>query len=166
MNAQEFVNEWIHKKDTDDTNAVGIAINWNAIPFDSKVLQFYGSSAWEKIETFYTPVWGNFSRTKLSGWLNPNRTDYKKFIDEEQLKIEFYKNYGLPIGYREFCAFADDSGNIGVLGDGSHRFIDCNYLILQGTDLGSEIALCRLDVICIKDLSKILSIQDMPPGLI
>lgn len=163
MNVDEFVGQWTSKKDTDGSDAVGLDIAWPAIPKDSKVIQFFGQVAWEKMKDFYAPVWGNFRRTKLGEWLDNTRDDYQRFIDEEKIKIEFYKNNGLPVGYREFCGFADESGETGVLADGNHRYIDCNYLILQGADIRNDIEECRLDVLCVKELSSVLSFQDLPP---
>lgn len=162
MTTNEFIKFWENLRDTDGTNAVGIGINWrNVDTQNSTVQQFFGEQAWKKIGEFYAPYWGNFTRTTLKGWLNQSRSDYQKFIDEEKTKIEFYKNNGLV--YPLFCAFADKTGAIGSLGDGSHRYIDCNYLILKGKDLKNDINNCRLDVLCVPDLTTILSSLDIPP---
>ena len=76
-------------------------------------------------------------------------------------KIELYEGKGLL--YPEFCTFADESGTIGSLGDGSHRYIDCNYLILNGKNLKESISKCRLDVLCMPNLAEVLSENDIPP---
>lgn len=163
MTAGEFIIEWKDKLDTDSTPSVGIGIFWNKISIqNSTVQQYFGESAWEKIGIFYPPVWGNFTRTALKEWLNQSRPDYQKFIDEEKVKIEFYDKNGLV--YPLFCALADQSGMVGVLGDGSHRYIDCNYLILRGKDLNNDIKNCRLDILCVPDLTEILSELDLPPN--
>lgn len=166
MTVDEFIDQWTSKMDTDGSSAVGLDIAWSVIPKDSMVTQFTGQDAWEKMKDFYAPVWGNFKRTKLGEWLDYKRDDYQAFIEEERVKINFYRASGLPLGYREFCGIADKSGKIGILADGNHRFIDCNYLISQGVDLNSDIEECRLDVLCVKDLSSVLNYQDMPPDLI
>ena len=163
MNTDEFIATWREMKDADGTPSVGIGIYWDNIQTqNSKVHQFYGAEAWEKIGLFYTPVWGNFRRTTLKQWLDQSRSDYLQFVDEEKVKIEFYDKNGMV--YPLFCAFADESGEIGVLGDGSHRYIDCNYLIFKGKDLSNDIKNCRLDVLCVPDLAAILSSLDVPPG--
>ncbi len=162
MTADEFIAEWKDKKDTDGTPAVGIGIFWHKVqPQNSTVQQFFGKEAWEKIGQFYAPNWGNFTRTTLNEWLDQSRPDYQKFIDEEKVKIEFYKQNGLI--YPLFPAFADKNGTIGSLGDGSHRYIDCNYLILNGLDMSSDIEKIRLDVLCVPDITAILSPLDIPP---
>lgn len=162
MNAQEFILywHWQNKKDHDGTPAVGIDIHWDKIPKDSKVMQYFGKSAWDKIGDFFPPLWGNFKRTPLREWLNPNRPDYNKFIEEEKSvnKIQLYEEKGLI--YTEFCAFADELGERGILADGSHRFIDCNYLIINGKELTKEIEKCRLDIICLKNLHEVLTPVD------
>lgn len=163
MTADEFVKLWEVMRDTDDTEAVGIGINWrNVDTQNSTVQQFFGEEAWEKMGEFHAPYWGNFTRTTLKEWLNQSRPDYQKFIDEEKVKIDFYDSHGLV--YPLFCAFADKTGTIGSLGDGSHRYIDCNYLILKGKDLKNDINKCRLDVLCVPDLTTFLSPLDIPPG--
>ncbi len=163
MNTDEFITTWREMKDTDGTPSVGIGIYWDNIQTrNSKVRQFYGEEAWKKIGLFYTPVWGNFRRTTLNEWLNQSRIDYQRFVDEERVKIKFYDENGIV--YPLFCAFADETGTIGLLGDGSHRYIDCNYLILKGKDLSNDIKNCRLDVLCVPDLTTFLSPSDIPPG--
>jgi len=156
MDAEEFVRYWQNKKDYDGTDAVGIGKNWTKVLPTSKVNQFFGVNAWDQIGKFYSPLWGGFDRTILRGWLNPDRHDYQKFIDEEKSagKIDLYDKQGLI--YPEFCAFADESGENGILGDGSHRYIDCNYLILNGKDMTKDIEKCRLDVICLPNIKEVL----------
>lgn len=164
MTAGEFIEKWENEKNVkDDRKAVGICIHWRNIPLDSKVLQFSGKDAWGEMEKFYAPVWGNFKRTILREWLNSNRPDYQKFIKEEQEKINFYRENGLT--YYNFPAFADATGELGVLGDGNHRFIDCNYLIMEGKDFQEDIKKVRLDILCVNDLRLILSPNDFPPGI-
>lgn len=166
MNTDEFISEWELKKNVKNNNrAVGIAINWRIIPQQSKVVQLFGEEAWSKIGDLYPPIWGNFKRTKLKEWLNPKRPDYKKFIDEEKNKIEFYGKNGLPKGYRKFCAFANLDGSVGVLGDGSHRYINCNYLISQGVNLNKDIKKCKLDLLCLPNPQEVISSVDCPPEL-
>ena len=163
MKAEEFVILWENMKDTDGSLAVGIGINWrNVDTQNSTVQQFFGKEAWDKIGEYHAPYWGNFTRTTLKEWLNQSRPDYRKFIDEEKVKIEFYDKNGLI--YPLFCAFADEAGTMGSLGDGSHRYIDCNYLILNGKDLSGDITDIRLDVLCVPDLTAFLSSSDIPPG--
>lgn len=164
MSADEFVKEWMDKKDTDDTPSVGIGIFWDKVQTqNSTVQQFFGKEAWEKIGEFWAPHWGHFTRTILKEWLNQSRPDYQLFIDEEKSagKIDLYDREGLI--YPEFCAFADENGLIGSMGDGCHRYIDCNYLILNGKDLSADIDKIRLDILCVLDLSAILSPADIPP---
>lgn len=126
-------------------------------------MQFFGEDAWKKIGEFWAPYWGNFTRTILADWLNRERLDYQKFIDEETVvgKIDLYKTQGLINPY--FCAFADPFGKVGSLGDGCHRYIDCNYLIQAGKDMIKDIKKCRLDVLCLPNLSLVLSHADIPP---
>ena len=165
MTADEFLAEWKDKKDTDGTPAVGIGIYWPQVqPQNCTVQQFFGEEAWKKIEEFWAPYWGHFTRTALKEWLDQTRPDYKLFIDEERAagKIDLYDQQGLI--YPEFCAFADETGAVGSLGDGCHRFIDCNYLILNGKDMSADIKNVRLDVLCVPDLTAILSASDVPPG--
>jgi hypothetical protein len=162
MNAEEFVTLWENMKDIDYSPAVGIGVYWRNIPIqNSTVQQYFGKDAWEKVGLFYAPLWGNFKRTTLKEWLNQSRPDYQKFIDEEKVKIGFYDKNGLV--YPDFCAISDETGLIGVLGDGSHRYIDCNYLILNGKDLSNDINKCRLDVLCVPNLDSVLSENDIPP---
>lgn len=136
---------------------LGIGINWDKILPDSKVIQFHGEYAWKKIGDFYPPLWGGFNRTKLKEWLKNTRPDYDKFINEEKSvgKIKLYDEKGLI--YPNFCAVADETGSEGILADGSHRFIDCNYLIIKGKNLKEDIKKCRLDVLCIKNLNEVLT---------
>jgi len=162
MTVQGFVNYWSLAKDIDGSCAVGLGgINWQAVPKDSgRVLQFCGYNAWKEIGEFYAPHWGNFDRTKLKEWLNPDRKDYNKFIDEEKNKIALYDIEGLI--YPLFCAISDESGRFGILADGSHRFIDCNYLIMNGKEFKNDICSVRLDVLCVPNLKEVITV-DMPP---
>src|SRR3989344_1756383 len=96
MNTDEFIATWREMKDADGTPSVGIGIYWDNIQTqNSKVHQFYGAEAWEKIGLFYTPVRGNFRRTTLKQWLDQSRSDYLQFVDEEKVKIEFYDKNGM-----------------------------------------------------------------------
>lgn len=164
MTVEEFIAFWKDRKNVKNNNpTVGIGMFWEKIPIkDCTVQQYTGKEAWQKIGEFWAPYWGNFTRTTLKEWLNQSRPDYQKFIDEEKVKIEFYDQNGLV--YLLFCAFADETGTIGSLGDGSHRYIDCNYLIMKGKDLSGDIKKCRLDVLCVPDLTQILSPLDVPPS--
>lgn len=167
MTAYEFILEWSNKRDTDNTQAVGIGIFWSKIQIQNcTVQQYFGEEAWKKMEEFWAPLWGHFTRTTLKEWLNQLRPDYQLFIDEEKAagKIDLYNEEGLI--YPEFCAFADKTGLVGSMGDGCHRFIDCNYLILNGKDLSADIKKVRLDVLCVPDLTAILSPNDIPPTYI
>ncbi len=157
MTADEFIDYWQNKLDHDGSFAVGIGVNWDRIKKESEVIQLHGDEAWHEIGNFYSPLWGGFDRTKLKEWLSPKRNDYSKFIDEEKSagKIDLYNSKGLI--YPEFCAFADESGAKGILGDGSHRYIDCNYLIMEGRDLKKDIEKCRLDVICLPNIKEVLT---------
>lgn len=161
MTVNEFILYWQTKRDHDGSPAVGIGVHWDKIKQESKVLQFYGENAWEKIGEFYAPLWGNFDRTKLKEWLNPNRHDYQKFIDEEKSvgKIDLHATKGFICS--KFCAFADGYGTKGILGDGSHRYIDCNYLMMKGIDLKEEIKKCRLDVMCLINIQEVLTPVDL-----
>ncbi len=164
MTADEFIAEWKNKKNTDSTPAVGIGIFWDKVDtVNSTVKQFFGEEAWKKMEEFWAPYWGHFTRTTLREWLGQSRLDYQLFIDEERAagKIDLYDREGLI--YPEFCAFTDKTGSVGSMGDGCHRFIDCNYLILNGKDLSADIKKVRLDVLCVPDLTAILSPSDVPP---
>ncbi len=162
MTASEFVEFWKDRKDTDGTNAVGIGVSWpNVVVENCAVDQYFGNDAWEKIGQYWAPYWGNFKRTTMGEWLDQSRADYQKFIDEEKTKIEFYNDNGLVYPY--FCAFADKTGSIGSLGDGCHRYIDCNYLMLKKKDLSKDIEKCRLDVLRVPNLSLVLSENDIPP---
>lgn len=160
MNTNKFISYWRNKLDHDGSPAVGIGIEWDKVSQDSKVIQYTGHDAWNKIGDFYTPLWGGFDRTILKEWLNPDRSDYSKFINEEKSagRIHFYNKNGLT--YPDFCAFADYSGSKGILGDGSHRYIDCNYLIINGKDFTEDIKKCRLDIICLKNFHDVLSSTD------
>ncbi len=162
MNALEFVSEWQNKKDPDGTPAVGIGIYWGMIKPSSSIEQYFGKEAWEKIGEYYAPIWGNFTRTKMKEWLNVEREDYQKFIDEEKIKIDFYRKNGLI--YPEFCAFPDFETSSGVLGDGCHRYINCNYLIMKENP-SFDVSKCRLDVVVVENLSEVLTPTDFPPGL-
>lgn len=170
MNASGFVNYWSARIDTIGLikPTVGIAISWSRIKKDAKVRQFTGQDGWKYMGCLWTPIWGNFKRTKLSDWLDTKRKDYQLFIDEEKIKIGFYRNHGLPTAeYREFCGFMDIKGNTGILGDGNHRFIDCNYLTLvEKKDLSQHINNIRLDIIYLDNLQEVLSDQDLPPDYI
>jgi hypothetical protein len=161
MNAEEFITYWQNKKDHDGSDSVGVGIHWDKIRLTSKVNQYFGMNAWDEIGEFYAPLWGGFDRTKLKGWLNPSRHDYNKFIDEEKSvgKIDLYKEKGLI--YPDFCAFSDTSGKNGILGDGCHRYIDCNYLMMNGMDFSKDIQKCRLDVICVDNLNEVLTPVDL-----
>lgn len=160
MTAQEFINFWQNKKDHDSSPAIGIGIHWDKIAQDSKVIQYTGEGAWIKIGDFFPPLWGNFKRTLLKEWLDPTRPDYNKFIEEEKSveKVQLYDQKGLI--YPDFSAFADESGLKGILADGSHRYIDINYLIINGKKFDQEIEKCRLDVICLENLHEVLSTID------
>lgn len=165
MNAAGFVSEWSQKKDTDGSDAVGICVNWHKVRLDSRVKQYFGDKAWKQIESYYTPNWDSFQRTKMGAWLDTSRRDYQQFIDGEQKKIVLYRERGLI--YPEFCAFADSRSGTGVMGDGCHRFIDCNYLILvEKLDLSGDIAKCRLDILLADNLLEIISPIDYPPEFV
>lgn len=157
MKLDEFIEYWTTKLDHDGSPAIGIEIRWSKIQSDALVKQYTGHEAWSTIGNFYTPLWGDFERTILREWLNPNHPDYDKFIAEERKagKIDLYAKNGLL--YPDFCAFADKSGLKGVLADGSHRFIDINYLIITGKDFEKEIIKCRLDVIYLSNLKDVLA---------
>lgn len=164
MNTTEFIHKWRNK--TDYINgikmkpSIGIGIHWNKIRPESVVKQYFGEKAWHRIADFYTPLWTNFDRTLLRKWLDVNRPDYSKFIDEEKKKIELIKNSGMQ-DY-EFCAFANTTGDKGILADGSHRFIDCNYLMLkEGLILDNEISKTILDVLCVENLREVLTPVDI-----
>lgn len=160
MDALDFIYEWFHQYDVHDRKrTVGIGVDWNKIRPTSVVKQFYGKEAWLKIGNFYAPVWGGYERTKLIEWLNPLRFDYQRFIEEEKSKIDMYRKIGLCPD--KFCAFADSSGDNGVLGDGNHRYIDFNYLILEDEQYKKQLSHCRLDVICLENLNDVLSSSDM-----
>lgn len=160
MDINEFIKYWKGKRDHDDTPAVGIGINWDKIPQTSIVQQYFGEEAWNRIGDFYAPVWGGFKRTQLNEWLNPKRDDYDKFIAEEEAvgKIDLYRKNGLMYTY--FCAFADKDGHLGVVGDGCHRYIDLNYLIMKGDIDGDEIKKSRLDLIYLDNLEEVLGTSD------
>lgn len=159
MSVDDFISYWEKCQDTDGTPAVGIYVNWEKIQPDfCRVDQYFGKRAWEKIENFYPPLWGSFDRTLLKEWLNSNRIDYQKFIQSEENKIQRYKEHGLL--YPLFCAISDLSGNHGILADGSHRFIDCSYIISKNRLFNQEIEKCRLDVLCVPKLDEVLSTID------
>lgn len=160
MDARDFMNYWRNKLNHDGSPAVGIGISWDKIPQDSSIIEYTGEEAWDRIGDFYAPVWGGFKRTKLNEWLNPKRDDYDKFIAEEEAvgKIELYRKNGLM--YTEFCAFADKDGSLGVLGDGCHRFIDLNYLILKGEVEQDEVKKSKLHLVCVDNLDEVLSPLD------
>ena len=95
------------------------------------------------------------------------RTEYRsKMRDaksaEEREKISMYRLKGLfP---NRFCAFSDMSGMIGVLGDGNHRYIDFNYLILEDPRRREDIRKSRLDILHLNNLHEVLSQTDLPPN--
>ena len=64
----------------------------------------------------------------------------------------------------KFCAFvynsqdkADSIGFSGILGDGSHRFLMCNYLERKGKkDFSEDIKKCTLDIVYLENLCGVI----------
>lgn len=162
MTAQEFIKKWTNMWDLDGTPAVGIVINWKRIPLNSKVIQLLGRGAWNKIYQF-SPPWdfGTNIRKPLRHWIDTKCPNYLQLIVDETNngKMQFYQNNGLT--YFDFCVFANTSDK-GVLGDGNHRFLICDYLKSKGKDFSKDIERCRLEILYLENLEEVIESKIMP----
>ena len=134
--------------------SVGIHVSWDLIGNSSRAECLSGTEAWSKIYNFYTP-W--FKEPKTFSYLFENKdSDYLQIIGEEKDngKIEYYKNVGLL--EPNFCAFGNTEGTFILLGDGNHRFIDCNHLIFEGASFEKYIINTTLDILYLSDFEEVI----------
>ena len=155
MTAQEFVNKWKNSLNYLNLPTVGIHIDWDIIPLDSKVENLSGSEAWKKIYNC-TPPWFKTPKT-FKELVESRDPDFNQIVKEEtdNGKIEYYRQNGLaePV----FCAFANTDGSFKMLGDGNHRFLDCLYLIYEEKkDFNNDIQNTVLDVIYLENFDQVL----------
>ena len=154
MTAEDFINKWRWQSDPDGTPMVGIVVNWDRIPLDSNVVTFMGADAWKKIMD-YAPPWHNDGVVKpFSQWIGSKGFSDEVESEKKAGKLDYYNKHGLE--YPFFCVFATKDGSKGIIGDGNHRFVNCKYLQDHGKDLSMDIARCRLEVICLDNLSEII----------
>ncbi len=154
MIGEEFITKWRNRCDPDGTPMVGIVVNWDKIQANSKVIQFLGKEAWEKILD-YAPPWHIDGVVKpFKQWIGDSA--YLEEIEREKQagKLHHYERNGLEYPY--FCIFALEDCSKGVVGDGNHRFLNCRYLESEGKDLSKDISRCTVDILCVNNLSEII----------
>lgn len=155
MTAEEFIKKWRYSINHLGFPSVGIHVDWNIIPTDSKVESLSGKEAWEKIYNC-TPPWFKTPQT-FKELVTSKNADYLQIVQEEigNGKIEYYHQNGLQEPY--FCAFARPNGSFLLLGDGNHRFLDCIYLIHdQNHNFDEDIKRASIDIIFLPNLVDVL----------
>jgi|SRR3990167_8933535 len=154
MTSGDFINKWRDQKDPDGTPLVGIVVNWEKISPQSKLVQFSGREAWQRMLE-YAPPWHNDGTVKpFKQWIG-SRAYVEEIEREKQAgKLGYYEKNGLEHPF--FCVFATEDGLKGVVGDGNHRFLNCKFLEGQGKDFSQDIARCTLDILCLPNLSKVI----------
>lgn len=160
MTANDFMNKWKDEKDPDGTPMVGIVVHWEKISPQSRVVQLLGQEAWQRMLE-YAPPWHNAGVVKpFKQWIGSEA--YMEEIERERQagKLEYYENNGLE--YPFFCVFATGDGLRGVVGDGNHRFLNCEFLEGQGKDFSQDIARCTLDVLYLPNLSEVIQDRVFP----
>lgn len=157
MSAEEFIKKWVSAINYLGLPSVGIHRNWDKIEAGSKVIQYSGRDAWNKIFDFTTPWFKNPKTFKYI--INNNDPDYRGIVLEEIIngKIQRMATQGLPDP--QFCAFADSVERITILGDGNHRFLNCNFLISLGRNFDSDINNTELDVIRLDNFNEVIEPQ-------
>lgn len=155
MTAREFIDKWRTLLNYLNRPSVGIHVGWEIIPADSRVETLYGREAWEKIYGS-TPPWFKSAKT-FKELVEAKDADYNQIVKEEtdNGKIEYYLKNGLPEPL--FCAFANTDGSFILLGDGNHRFLDCNYLIYEkNINLNNDIDKASVDIIYLSNFADVL----------
>lgn len=153
MNINGFVQKWL-------TSKVTVFVDVNTKEFQGgKIEQLLGREGWDKIYTFFPPNWPQFAehRDIFENWLRNENSAYRAIINEEKQnnKLEFLKKHGLT-DYN-FCAFQDSNMSTGVLVDGSHRFINLNYLKnTESIPIKKDIDKIVLDILTVSNLKKVL----------
>ncbi|MFA4880009.1 MAG: hypothetical protein WC650_00095 [Candidatus Doudnabacteria bacterium] len=155
MTSEEFINKWRYSLNNSGLPAVGIHVDWDIIPVNSKVKSFSGKEAWEKIYNC-TPPWFKTPQT-FKGLVNTKNTDYLQIVREETEngKIEYYRQNGLQEPF--FCAFANEQGSFILLGDGNHRFFNCVHLINnENRNFDKDLERTALDIIYLTNFVEIM----------
>ncbi len=160
MTAEEFKNKWEELRTSMGNKVVGIDVCWPRIPPDSRVVQFFGEEAWNKIYDF-SPPWDHKTnqRRSLRHWIEAQSPNYWGVIKKEGITYHCSQD-GLE--YPFFCAFADAAGLKGILADGNHRFLICDYLMRQGEVFSRDIERCTLDVVCLSNLTEVIEEKVFP----
>lgn len=155
MTATDFIKKWRNSLNYLSKPSVGIHVDWDIIPMDSKVESFSGRKAWEKIYRC-TPPWFKTAQT-FKELVNTKNTDYLQIIREETEngKIDYYRQNGLQEPF--FCAFANDQGSFVLLGDGNHRFLDSIYLIYEeNQNFDESLEKTVLDIVYLANFDDVL----------
>lgn len=158
MTAREFIQKWSKAINYLGLPSVGIHKNWGKIPENSRVHQFYGNDAWNRIYDT-TPPW--FETPKTFRQLIDNKdTNYRSEILKEIIngKIRRFATQGLEDSI--FCAFANQDGSFILLGDGNHRFLDCSFLVNLGKDFSNDIDKTKLDIIYLENFEEVLEPEE------
>ena len=155
MTATDFIQKWQNSLNYLGKRSVGINVDWDIIPADSRIESFSGKEAWEKIYNC-TPPWFKTPQTfkKLADTKNK---DYLQIVGEETRngKIEYYNQNGLREPF--FCVFADLNRPFLLLGDGNHRFLDCIYLMHdKSRDFDEDIKRTSVDIIFLSNFVDVL----------
>lgn len=158
MTATEFISKWSTAINYLGLPSVGIHKNWEKIPANSRVTQFYGTDAWNRL--YHTiPPWYE-SPKKFRQLIYENDSNYRGEILMEIAngKMQRFATQGLDDP--KFCAFANQDGSFILLGDGNHRFLDCSFLMNLGKDFSNDILNAELDVIYLENFENVLEPEE------
>ncbi len=160
MTVEEFIKKWKDKRIPSGAPVIGIVVNWHKILPNAKVVQHFGEEAWNKIYDF-SPPWNHETnqRRAFRHWIEAQSPNYWGVIKKESITYHCSRD-GLE--YPFFCAFADATGGKGVLADGNHRFLICDYLKGQGQDFSKDIEQCTLDILCLPNLFEVIQVTVFP----
>lgn len=161
MAGQDFVNKWKNSINYLNLPTVGIHVSWNLIAASSRVVELQSEEAWRQIYKF-TPPW--FKSPKTFGELiDKAGQDYKAIVLEEILNGKIARMTDRGLEDPNFCAFAGTSSELVILGDGNHRFLNCNFLMWLGKDFDSDIQNTKLDVIHLDNFEEVIKPQTIWP---
>lgn len=155
MTATEFINRWRNSINYLGFPSVGIHVGWDLIPTNSRVERLIGEEAWKKIYSF-TPPWFKTPQT-FQHLVDTKNADYSQIVKEEtdNGKLEYYRKNGLTD--TSFCAFSNHDGSFVLLGDGSHRFLDCAYLIdVEKPSFAPETEKTSVDIIYLNNFDQVI----------
>jgi len=165
MDKNTIIQSWKSRKNMFGQSAVCITdAMWNTMAPETSVKILHGEQAWNFLYTLYPICWDARPSLRLAyrNFMQQENSLFRKVIRDDQLsgRLNFYRQHGLtePV----FCAFSDELGLIGVLMDGNHRFVDCNYLMRhEGMDFSKDIARATLTIFYIPNIANIIP-RDYP----